>query len=133
MIISIGAVTCKSKIPQAACLPPAYVVTQKPSCYNKFVKEKIHPKYQTVNVTCACGAEFEIGSTKDKVHVDICSRCHPLFTGKQKLMDTEGRIDKFKKKYTGKTLAPKIKKVRTVKKSKTIKTAKPAKPAKKSK
>ena len=110
-----------------------YVVIKIASCYNKSVKDKIHPKYHTVGVTCACGAEFEIGSTKDKIHVDICSRCHPLFTGKQKLMDTEGRVDKFKKKYTAKTLAPKVKKTRTVKATKTIKTAKPAKPAKKSK
>jgi len=71
-----------------------------------------------VNVTCACGAEFEIGSTKKNIRVDICSKCHPLFTGKQKLMDTEGRVDKFKKKYAAKPLSVKKKKTRVSKKDK---------------
>ncbi|MBU0501660.1 MAG: 50S ribosomal protein L31 [bacterium] len=63
------------------------------------MKEKIHPKYQQVEAKCACGATLLVGSTKESLHVDICSACHPLFTGKQKLLDTEGRIEKFKKKY----------------------------------
>ena len=63
------------------------------------MKEKIHPKYHKTTVTCACGATYEIGSTRENIRVDICSACHPLFTGKQKLLDTEGRVEKFKKKY----------------------------------
>jgi large subunit ribosomal protein L31 len=76
------------------------------------MKEKIHPKYFKTMAACACGAQYEIGSTKENVRVDICSACHPLFTGKQKLMDTEGRVQKFKKKYAGvKPAAPKKKKL----------------------
>ena len=63
------------------------------------MKEKIHPEYKEVSVVCACGESFVTRSTRDKIHVDICSNCHPFFTGKQKLMDTEGRVEKFKKKY----------------------------------
>lgn len=63
------------------------------------MKDKIHPKYYNTVAKCACGAEYQIGSTKETIRVDICSACHPLFTGKQKLMDTEGRVQKFKKKY----------------------------------
>ena len=87
-------------------------------CYNNFVKDKIHPEYYTVVVPCACGAEFEIGSTKKNIRVDICSKCHPLFTGKQKLMDTEGRVDKFKKKYAATPVSLKKKKTRVSKKEK---------------
>ena len=63
------------------------------------MKPNIHPKYYKTRAICACGAAYEIGSTKENIHVDICSACHPLFTGKQKLLDTEGRVQKFKKKY----------------------------------
>ena len=63
------------------------------------MKEGIHPEYKTVEVVCACGETFVTRSTKSKIHVDICSRCHPFFTGKQKIVDTEGRVEKFKKKY----------------------------------
>ncbi|MBU0672211.1 MAG: 50S ribosomal protein L31 [Candidatus Margulisbacteria bacterium] len=63
------------------------------------MKEKTHPQYFEATATCACGAVHQIGSTKETVRVDICSACHPLFTGKQKLMDIEGRVQKFKKKY----------------------------------
>jgi large subunit ribosomal protein L31 len=67
----------------------------------KNMKAEIHPKYHEVTVTCACGATFKTGTTKegDVMKVDICSNCHPFFTGKQKLVDTGGRIDKFKKRY----------------------------------
>ena len=65
------------------------------------MKEKVHPKYFKTTAVCACGATFDIASTKENIRVDICSRCHPLFTGKQKILDTEGRIEKFKKKYAG--------------------------------
>lgn len=63
------------------------------------MKEGIHPKYGKATVRCACGETFETGSTKQDLHVEICSQCHPFFTGKQKLVDTGGRVDKFKKKY----------------------------------
>ncbi len=64
------------------------------------MKADIHPKYQQTTYTCACGASFEIGSThKDNVKLEICSECHPLYTGKEKLIDTEGRIERFRKKY----------------------------------
>ena len=63
------------------------------------MKEGIHPNYNQTKVKCACGAEYVTGSTKDNLHVDICSKCHPFFTGKQKLVDTGGRVDRFKKRY----------------------------------
>lgn len=63
------------------------------------MKNDIHPKYGTAKVTCACGETFESGSTKQELKVEICSKCHPFFTGKQKFVDTSGRVDKFKKKY----------------------------------
>ncbi|HOM03573.1 MAG TPA: 50S ribosomal protein L31 [Acetivibrio sp.] len=63
------------------------------------MKEGIHPKYQQTVIKCACGATFETGSTKEKINVEICSSCHPFFTGKQKLVDTGGRVDKFKKRF----------------------------------
>lgn len=66
------------------------------------MKEAIHPEYYAeATVTCVCGNTFKTGSTQKEVRVDICSACHPFFTGKQKLMDTEGRIDRFRKKYAG--------------------------------
>ncbi|MBU0573276.1 MAG: 50S ribosomal protein L31 [Candidatus Margulisbacteria bacterium] len=73
------------------------------------MKEKIHPKYFVTKATCACGATFDVGSTKKEIRVDICSACHPLFTGKQKLLDAEGRIQKFKKKYSGVSVSAKKK------------------------
>jgi large subunit ribosomal protein L31 len=66
------------------------------------VKADIHPDYQEVNVVCACGETFTTRSTRKDIRLDICSKCHPFFTGKQKLMDTEGRVEKFKKKYAKK-------------------------------
>ncbi len=63
------------------------------------MKEGIHPKYVEAQVVCACGETFVTRSTKSRIQVDICSKCHPFFTGKQKLVDTEGRVEKFKKKY----------------------------------
>ncbi len=62
------------------------------------MKEKIHPKYGKCVVRCACGETFETGSVKEEMSVDICSSCHPFFTGRQKLVDTGGRVDKFKKR-----------------------------------
>jgi len=63
------------------------------------VKEGIHPTYHKAVVKCACGNTFETGSTKEELRVEICSACHPFFTGKQKLIDSGGRVDRFKKKY----------------------------------
>ena len=63
------------------------------------MKEGIHPNYKTTTVHCACGMSFQTRSTRENVKLDICSVCHPFFTGKQKLIDTEGRVDKFRKKY----------------------------------
>lgn len=65
------------------------------------MKKKIHPKYIVSTASCACGATFEVGSTKENIKVEICSKCHPFFTGKQKFVDSAGRIDRFKKKYAG--------------------------------
>ena len=63
------------------------------------MRENIHPKYGEATVKCACGETFSTGSTKANLHVEICSKCHPFFTGKQKFVDTGGRVDKFNKKY----------------------------------
>jgi large subunit ribosomal protein L31 len=63
-------------------------------------KEKIHPNYAAVHVKCACGNHFETRSThKGDIHVEICSACHPFFTGKQRLVDTAGRVERFRRKY----------------------------------
>jgi large subunit ribosomal protein L31 len=66
----------------------------------KLMKEGIHPGYQKCTVRCACGETFETGSTKKEIRVEICSKCHPFFTGKQKLVDTGGRVDRFKRRYS---------------------------------
>jgi large subunit ribosomal protein L31 len=63
------------------------------------MKNDIHPKYNKIVATCACGNEVELGSTNGEIKVEICSACHPFFTGKQKLIDTAGRVEKFMKKY----------------------------------
>ena len=67
------------------------------------MKEAIHPKYNAVEVRCACGATWKTRSTKPELHLEICSNCHPFFTGKQKLLDTEGRVERFTKKYGAQT------------------------------
>ncbi len=63
------------------------------------MKQGIHPDYKLTTVACACGNTFQTRSTRESLRLDICSVCHPFFTGKQKLIDTEGRVDKFRKKY----------------------------------
>lgn len=63
------------------------------------MKEGIHPNYQQTTITCACGNVIETGSTKQNIKVEVCSKCHPFFTGKQKLVDTAGRVDKFLSRY----------------------------------
>jgi large subunit ribosomal protein L31 len=63
------------------------------------LREGIHPKYHQVEVRCACGATWKTRSTKNELHLEICSNCHPFFTGRQKLIDTEGRVERFTKKF----------------------------------
>ncbi len=63
------------------------------------MKKDIHPKYVKAKITCACGATYELGSIKEELKVEICSNCHPFFTGKQKFVDTGGRVERFKRKY----------------------------------
>ena len=95
------------------------------------MKEKIHPTYEFVEVTCACGNKFMTRSTAKTLKLDICSACHPFFTGKQKLLDTEGMVDKFNKRYAkteGKTL---VRKPKTEVKAKAKLARKPAAAVKK--
>lgn len=63
------------------------------------MKDGIHPKYVECKVTCACGNSFVTRATKPELHLEICSNCHPFFTGKQKFVDTAGRVEKFRKKF----------------------------------
>ena len=63
------------------------------------MKASIHPQYGDATVTCACGNTWKTRSTKENVHLDICSRCHPFFTGEQRIVDTAGRVERFKKRY----------------------------------
>ncbi|NLP44729.1 MAG: 50S ribosomal protein L31 [Peptococcaceae bacterium] len=63
------------------------------------MKDKIHPKYYQTTITCACGNEIETGSTKKDIKVEICSKCHPFYTGVQRFVDSGGRVDRFKRKY----------------------------------
>jgi large subunit ribosomal protein L31 len=63
------------------------------------MKKDIHPEYKTTEIKCACGNVMSVGSTKSDISVEICSQCHPFFTGKQKLVDTAGRIERFRRKY----------------------------------
>lgn len=64
------------------------------------MKPEIHPAYQEITVVCTCGNQFKTGSTlKEELHLDICANCHPFYTGEQKLIDTEGRVDRFNKRF----------------------------------
>ncbi len=67
------------------------------------MKPEIHPEYKDVNVICSCGNSFQTRSTlaKDELHVEVCSQCHPFYTGKQKILDSAGQIDKFRKRFGG--------------------------------
>ena len=72
------------------------------------MKKGIHPKYNTkAKAACACGAEFEVGSVLDTIRVEICSACHPFYTGNEKVIDAAGRVDKFKKRKEAASAAPK--------------------------
>ena len=68
---------------------------------NSKMKTEIHPSYEAIKVVCSCGNAFETRSTstKDEIHIDVCSSCHPFYTGKQKIVDTAGRVEKFKSRY----------------------------------
>jgi len=74
------------------------------------MKRDIHPKYVETTVTCGCGETFKTRSTKPQIMVEVCSKCHPFYTGTQKLVDTAGRVEKFQKKYGGKYFAKQDKK-----------------------
>ena len=63
------------------------------------MKKNIHPDFFDTTITCACGNEIKVGATKKDIKIEICSKCHPFFTGKQKLVDTAGRIERFRRKY----------------------------------
>jgi large subunit ribosomal protein L31 len=86
------------------------------------VKEGIHPKYHVVEARCACGATWKTRSTKNELHLEICSNCHPFFTGRQKLIDTEGRVERFTKKFGAQTSESR-KKAAAAKTKKTTATA----------
>jgi len=77
------------------------------------VRADIHPQYHEVDVRCACGATWKTRSTKKELHLEICSSCHPFFTGRQKLVDTEGRVERFMKKYGKVTVEGRRKQQRT--------------------
>jgi len=81
------------------------------------MKKEIHPEYNlNAKATCACGAKFEVGSTQPEIEVEICSACHPFYTGQEKVLDTAGRVDKFKKRMEAAKAAPAKKKKKVVKK-----------------
>jgi large subunit ribosomal protein L31 len=92
------------------------------------VKEGIHPKYHEVEVRCACGNTFKTRSTKPELHLEICSACHPFFTGRQKLVDTEGRVERFTKRFGAQTTEghKEAERVRKGKKSKSAPAPEPA-------
>ncbi len=86
------------------------------------MKKGIHPEYKTAIVTCACGNTFTTRSTLESIHVEICSVCHPFFTGKQKLVDTAGRVERFRRKY-GEPKAKKSSKAKRPKAAEAVSTA----------
>jgi large subunit ribosomal protein L31 len=88
------------------------------------VKPGIHPKYQEVEVRCACGNTFKTRSTKSELHLEICSNCHPFFTGRQKLVDTEGRVERFTKRFGAQTAEARKKQVTATKAAKAAKAKK---------
>jgi large subunit ribosomal protein L31 len=87
------------------------------------MKDGIHPQYQEVTVHCACGASWTTRSTRKDLNLEICSNCHPFFTGRQKLIDTEGRVDRFTKKFGAQTVEKRKTAAKAAKESK-AKTAK---------
>lgn len=87
------------------------------------MKPDIHPKYHDVEVRCACGNTFKTRSTKQDLHLEICNACHPFFTGRQKLIDTEGRVERFTKRF-GKQTAASVREANQAAKAKKAKTTK---------
>ena len=85
----------------ARCAPAILVVSSRPQGARR--EGRHHPKDHDVDARCACGATWKTRSTKPELHLEICSNCHPFFTGKQKLLDTEGRIERFTKKFGAQT------------------------------
>jgi len=92
-----------SQVPAAVIFPPLLdlEVEGLVALEKTVVKAGIHPQYQRAVVQCACGNTFETRSTLPSIHVEICARCHPFFTGKQKLVDTAGRVERFRQRYSG--------------------------------
>jgi large subunit ribosomal protein L31 len=88
------------------------------------VKPGIHPKYQEVEVRCACGNTFKTRSTKTELHLEICNMCHPFFTGRQKLIDTEGRVERFTKRFGAQNAAARKEAAKTAKAAKATKATK---------
>jgi large subunit ribosomal protein L31 len=87
---------------------PAYgrILVEYPFVFSpkeRAVKEGIHPKYYEIEARCACGATWKTRSTKPELHLEICNNCHPFFTGRQKLVDTEGRVERFTKRFGAQT------------------------------
>ena len=89
------------------------------------MKDKIHPEYKDTTIACVCGEVIHTRSTKQNIHVDICSKCHPFFTGKQKLIDSAGRVERFTKRYEGNVKPKKAKAVKEA--AKEVKEAEPPK------
>ncbi|MFB3853507.1 MAG: 50S ribosomal protein L31 [Vicinamibacterales bacterium] len=87
------------------------------------MKEGIHPKYYDVTVRCACGSTWKTRSTKQDLHLEICSNCHPFFTGRQKLIDTEGRVERFTKKFGAQTSESRRQAAKSKKNAKAAQTA----------
>lgn len=85
------------------------------------MKDAIHPQYQEVTAHCACGATWKTKSTRPDLHLEICSNCHPFFTGRQKLIDTEGRVERFTKKYGAQTVEQRKAAAKEAKAKKTVK------------
>jgi large subunit ribosomal protein L31 len=85
-------------------LPVSKPIGFGPGGRNPNVKPNIHPEYNEITVQCACGNKFQTRTTAKEMHLDICSNCHPFFTGRQKLIDTEGRVDRFTKKFGAQTV-----------------------------
>jgi large subunit ribosomal protein L31 len=90
------------------------------------VKPGIHPNYKEVAVRCACGNTFTTRSTKPDLHLDICNACHPFFTGRQKLIDTEGRVERFTKRFGAQSTAKQKEATKATKAAKDAKAKKPS-------
>ena len=88
------------------------------------MKEGIHPAYKEVEARCACGNTFKTRSTKPELHLEICSACHPFFTGRQKLIDTEGRVERFTKRFGAQTIEGRKTAAKAAKDAKSVKATK---------